>query len=773
MRPVAGIAVALLALAGAACKQDVAPGQAAAGASVPPSMQALARGEWTYWGGNSLTTRYTPLTQINASNVNKLEVVWRWTADASGEAGSANYKSTPLMADGVLYVPWVSHGVAAIDGATGRTLWTFKPTPSALPGRAAGLASRSLSYWTDGTNKRLFHNSMDGRLISIDATTGRADPAFGRNGWVNLRDGLTTGRQVLDVGSVSPALVVGDIIVVQVIPGGGRNKESVPGNIRGYDVRTGRLVWTFHVIAQTGDPNNATWEGGSAEYTGHAGVWSMMSADPELGLVYLPTETPTNEFYGGHRLGNDLYAESLVCLDAKTGVRKWHFQMVHHGIWDYDNPTAPILHDIVQNGRTIKAVTQLTKQGLMFVFNRVTGEPIWPIEERPVPQSSIPGERTSPTQPFPTRPAPLLQTGYRESDLIDFTPELRREAVEIANQYTKGELYTVPSLVTATNRGTWMYPGTGGGPNWNGASVDPATNIMYVPIRRKPQMAALRQGDPRNTNLAYSGGGGGGPITGPRGLPILRPPYSEVVAVNMNTGEQLWRIPIGGASDFIRNHPALQGLNLDFDHMGQFDVKPAPLLTPQLLFLGESGNLGGGTGGPMFRAYDKVTGRTVWEHRLPNLVTGAPMTYAINGRQFIAMAVSSRGQPAEIVALALGDGVDDASVARPSPAPPGAAQGPRVPVTATPEELALGRTTFTRVCAGCHGPNGAGIPGGGAPPLTGRSDIEEMARVVREGAGEMPSLAAMLRPDEINAVVKFVAVGTGGGPRRPPADIED
>lgn len=726
--------------------------------------------EWTYWGGDAGQTRYAPLDQINLKTVERLKIAWRWSADTSGDPATGNYKSTPLLDDGVLYVPWLNHGMAAIDAGTGENIWAFEPQPADIGGRAASLVGRSLAYWTDGNEKRVFNNTSDGRLIAVDAKTGEPAPGFGRNGWIDLREGLIEGTPVTDVGSVSPALVVGDIVVTQVIVQGPRNKESAPGLVRGYDVRTGEMVWSWNPIPKTGEPGAETWEDGSNEYSGAAGAWSMLSADPELGYVYIPTETPTNEFYGGHRLGDGLYGESLVCLDAKTGERVWHFQIVHHGIWDYDMPIAPILHEIEKDGKTIPVVTQMTKQGLTFVFDRRTGEPVWPIEERPVPGSDIPGERPSETQPFPTLPEPFLRLGYSEDDLIDFTPELRAEAIELADQYTKGPLYTTPTLVTETNKGTWLFPGTGGGPNWNGASFDPDTHIMYTPMRLKPQYAGLRKGDPRTTNMDYYGGGGGGPITGPRGLPIMKPPYSVVIATDMDTGKHLWQIPIGEADDSVKNHPDLQGLGLDFSKMGKFDVRPSPLLTKDLLFLGESGNIGGGSGGPMFRAYDKRDGSIVWEIEMPTLVTGAPMTYELNGRQYVVVAVSKRGEPAELVALTL----DGASENGPAPAggvplaaAPPSSKAEAESITATEAELSLGLQKYNQTCALCHGPAGAGIAGGNAPPLTNRTDYANISRVIEGGQGEMPSMAALLTEEEIDAVSKYI-VKTLGPQTRPP-----
>ncbi len=724
--------------------------------------------EWKYWGGDAGQTRYAPLNNINSGNVNRLKVAWRWSADTSGGPESANYKSSPLLDDGVLYVPWVNHGMAAIDAGTGKTIWTFEPQPTDIGGRGASLALRSLAYWTDGVEKRVFHNSGDGRLIAVDGKTGKPAAGFGKNGWINLREGIIEGTSATDVGSVSPALVVGDIVVVQVIPNNTRNKTGAPGKIRGFNVRTGEVVWTFNPIPKNGEVGAETWTDGSNAYSGQAGAWSMMSADPELGYVYMPLETPTNEFYGGQRLGDGLFGESIICLDAKTGKRVWHYQIVHHGIWDYDMPTAPILHDLKKDGKTIKVATLLTKQGLTFVFDRATGKPVWPIEERKVPGSDIPGEQPSKTQPFPTKPAPMLRPGYDESDLIDFTPELREEAKKIADQYTKGPLYTAPTLVTPTNKGTWLYPGTGGGPNWNGAAFDPDTHMLYTPVRLKVQSAGLNKGDPKTTDMHYYGGGGGAPVNGPRGLPILKPPYSEVIATDMDKGEHMWRIPIGDADDFVKNNPALKGLNLDFSKMGKFDVRPSPLLTKELLFLGESGNLGGGSGGPMFRAYDKRNGKVIAEVKLPNLVTGAPITYELNGRQYIVVAVSKRGEPAEMVALTL-DGASENGAAPaggvPLAAAPPSTRAAAFAITATPDELALGKTKFEQTCAMCHGLTGAGIVGGSAPPITNRTDYANITRAIAQGQGEMPALAALLTPAEIEAIAKHVVKTLGPQPR--------
>ncbi|MEW6210693.1 MAG: carboxymuconolactone decarboxylase family protein [Acidobacteriota bacterium] len=716
---------------------------------------APSRGEWTTWGGDAGFTRYSPLDQINKENVKKLEIAWRWKALPQGSRPDSNLKATPLMIDGVLYTPTGVHQVCAIDPGTGKTLWIYTPSPATIgSGRSLAVSSRGLAYWTDGVEKRLFHNTLDGRLLSIDAKTGKADTAFGKNGAVDLRERLVEGRPVPTLGSSSPATVVGDVVIAQVVGDvTSPNREATPGHIRGYDVRTGKLLWIFHTIPQAGEFGNETWERGSWKYTGNTGVWSMMSADLELGYVYLPVETPTHDFYGGHRLGDNLFGESILCLDARTGRRVWHFQIVHHGVWDYDPPAAPILHDITIDGRTIKAVTLLTKQNMSFVFDRVTGKPVWPIEERPVPQIAVPGERHSPTQPFPTRPAPYSRQGYHEDDLIDFTPELRAEAMEIAKRYVRGQMYTPPTLVVEGGaQGTWVYPGYGGGANWNGGAFDPETGLMFVPTRNMPMVASLTKADAALTNWNFIRA----PteyIRGPRGLPINRPPWSVITATDMNRGEHVWSRSIGGAPDSIRNHPALKGLKLDFDNMGQPLVRPGPLVTKTLLFLAEAGNLSGDPGGPMFRAYDKLTGAVVAEIELPSKASGAPMTYMHEGRQYIVIAVATRDHPAELIALALPESYAVEQTDRQSAATSAAT----VSINASAEELRAGREIFARSCAACHGPKGEGVSGN-TSPLTGLRDLDLIRRAVREGSVKMPPMQTILTKEQIEQVSKFVAV---------------
>jgi glucose dehydrogenase len=720
-------------------------------------------GEWHTWGGDHGFTRYTALDQINADNVQQLQVVWRWQALPLGSRPDSNLKATPLMVDGVLYVPSGQHQVVALDPATGQQIWQFDPDPSSVAERGLGLGSRSLGLWQSGDETRLFHNTLDGRLISIDARTGLADPDFGNNGTVLLREGLyPDGTDAASVGSSSPPAVVGDIVVAQVVGTiTAPNKEATPGHIRGYDVRTGELVWRFNTIPQPGEFGHDTWEGDSWQYTGNTGVWSMMSVDTETGYIYLPVEAGSNDFYGGHRAGDNLFSQSIVCLDGRTGELVWHYQLTHHGLWDYDPPSAPILGDITVNGERIKTVTQLTKQGMSFVFDRVTGEPVWPIEERAVPQSEVPGEQTSATQPFPSLPPPYLTQGYHETDLIDFTPEIRAEALAIASQYVRGPLYTPPTPIReGGTQGTWVNPGYQGGANWNGAAFDPQTGMMFVPLRNAPMSAALQEPDPARTNWNYLRA----PsvfIQGPRGLPIVRPPWSLVTATNMNRAQHTWSRSIGPASDYIRDHPDLQGLNLDFDNMGHPMIRPSPLLTSELLFMAEAGNLSGDPGGPMFRAYDKSTGDVLAEIELPIKASGAPMSYQHNGHQYIVIAVATAQQPAELVALALPAAAPIVDISR---------AHERRSITTIPLEesnsaapLQLDAAFYGRAaalfeahCTMCHGNNGAGVSVGTAPALSASLTLMQVTNMIQSGGVEMPAFSLRLDEHEIEIVSLFV-----------------
>ena len=633
-------------------------------------------GEWRHYGGDLGSTKYSPLDQINRDNVGDLQIAWRWKTDNFGPRLDFYYQATPLMMGGVLYTTagW-SRNVVAIDAATGETLWLYRYDEGVRGDRAPvrAAAGRGVSYWTDGQgDERIIHVTKGYRLVALNARTGLPIPTFGREGIVDLYENLNEGldRPTPEDGQItlnSPATIVGDVIVVgAALRATAPAKEFPAGFVRGFDARTGEQLWLFRTIPQADEFGNDSWENDSWRYSGNTGVWAPMSADEELGYVYLPIETPTNDLYGGHRPGDNLFAESLVCLDAKTGERIWHFQFVHHGIWDYDIPTAPTLIDITVGGRRIKAVAQVTKQAFTYVFDRVTGEPVWPIEERPVPQSTVPGERTSPTQPFPTRPAPFDRQGVTTDDLLDFTAELSAEARRIASEYQLGPLFTPPILAGADGaRALLMLPHMTGGANWQGGAVDAETGILYVASVTNPTVAGLMN-DPARTTMDYVGGGGrrtprrSGPQEtqgcgeiGPLGLPLIKPPWGRITAINLNTGDHLWMVPNGDTPECVKNHPALSGIEVP--RTGKPE-RSGILVTKTLVLAGEgAGVLATPTwaGGPMFYAYDKQTGDILSEFELPKNQSGVPMTYMVDGKQYIVMAMGARGQAAELVALTL------------------------------------------------------------------------------------------------------------------------
>ncbi len=611
--------------------------------------QFVQANDWPSYAADKASSKYVPFEQISASNINLLDLAWTWMSpdnetvlenqrQQNFRATPGAFKVTPIAVDGVLYTSTSFGRVVAIDGQSGRELWQFD-TRSWEAGRPANLGynHRGVAYWSDGANARILMSANDAWLWSLDAATGLPDPAFGDQGRIDLT--LELGRSVLrsEYTQISPPMIVGDIVVVgSSINDVPRYKEAPPGHVRGFNVRTGEQVWIFHTIAQSGEPGVETWEEGSWQYTGNTNVWTMMSADEELGYVYLPVGTPTNDWYGGHRKGDNLFAESLICVDARTGERVWHFQFVHHGVWDYDLPAAPNLVDITVDGRRIKAVAQTTKQGFVFVFDRVTGVPIWPIEERPVPQGSVPGEQLSPTQPFPVRPAPFEMQGITSETLIDFTPQLRAEALQLLESLDYGPLYTPPSL-----RGTVNFPGWFGGGGWQGAAVDPETGVMYIPSGSAPMVVQLVAPDAAESDFDFVRGGRTA-APSPSGLPLTKPPYGRITAIDLNTGEHLWMVPHG---EGIRERIIAAGVE-DPGPVGS-PSRTGPLLTKTLLFLGQEDN-----GRYVLRAYDKSSGTVLREISLPLPPGGAPMSYMAGGRQFVSVAVGA-GQDARLMSFAL------------------------------------------------------------------------------------------------------------------------
>ena len=619
--------------------------------------------EWRSYGGDDGNTKYSPVSQIDPENVGELGIVWRRPGVASELADeypdlspSRAFLSTPLMVDGVLYASNAVGLVEAFDPATGETLWIQELLEEGFQG-VAGRSTRGVAFWGNGANGRVLAVRGD-QLISLNPETGMLDPSFGDSGRVDLTyDTPHPGNY----GWRSPPIVVGDVVVI----GGcqrcgddfGDRKEHVSEDVRGYDVSTGEHLWTFHVVPRPGEFGHDTWGGGAS---GAGGAWVPLAADPELGYVYLPLGSPYSANYGGHRPGENLFANSLVALDVETGERVWHYQLVHHDLWDYDPASAPILGDITVDGRPIRAVMQLTKAGFVFAFDRVTGEPVWPIEERPVPASTTPGEQASPTQPFPSKPPPFDRQGVSVDDLIDFTPELRAEALEIAEEYDLAPLYTPPTVESDGMRGTLTLPGATGAANWNGGAFDPETGMLYVMSHTHPwQNGLVRPPPDAGATIEWIHGPGGEficceayEVYGPDGLPLVKPPYARITAFDMNSGDKVWEAPNG---DGPRDHPRLRHLNLP--PLGSAG-RGAPLLTRSLLFAGEGDEVivatPRGGGGNKFRAFDKVTGRVLWETELPaGGTTGAPITYIHGGRQYIVVATSGSNDPPEWIAFAL------------------------------------------------------------------------------------------------------------------------
>jgi quinoprotein glucose dehydrogenase len=677
------------------------------------SGQSKKPGEWPTYGGDLASTRYSPLDQITKENFNKLEVAWRFKTDALGPRPEFNFQGTPLMVDGVVYsTAGTRRAVVALDAGTGEMLWMHSEHEGKR-GEAAPrqLSGRGLSYWpgTATEKPRIVYVTPGYQMVALDAKTGLPAAGFGKNGIVDLKeeDDQPIDLEKGEMGLHATPVIAKDVIVVGAahLPGGApKSRIHEKGFIRGYDARSGKRLWIFHTIPLAGEFGNNTWEKDSWSYTGNAGVWAQMTVDEETNTVFLPVELPTGDYYGGHRPGANLFGESLVALDLKTGQRKWHFQLVHHGIWDMDIPCAPILMDLVVDGRPLKAVGQPTKQGWIYTFDRITGKPVWPIEERPVEKGTVPGEWYSPTQPFVTKPPPFERQGVAIDDLIDFTPALREEAVKLVSRYKIGPIFTPP--VVSRWEGplaTLMLPNATGGANWQGGAFDPETKMFYIFTNTQPTPLGLVkpeaarsdmdfvQGTARNPNATPSpaatstttasappagrggapqiteagapvpagggggrgGGEGGGNIT-VQGLPLIKPPYGRITALDMNKGTLVWQIAHGDTPDNIKNHPALKGLTIPrTGRQGRIGV----LVTKTLAIAGEGGFATTATGqrGAMLRAYDKMTGQDVGAVYMPAPQTGSPMTYLHNGKQYLVLAIAGPGYSGELLAFKLPD----------------------------------------------------------------------------------------------------------------------
>jgi quinoprotein glucose dehydrogenase len=652
-------------------------------------------GEWHSYGGDLGHTRYSPLDQIKASNFKDLEIAWRFKTDSLGPRPEYQFEGTPLMAHGVVYTTAGSRrAVVALDGATGEMLWMHSENEGSRGAAAPRqLSGRGLAYWTDSREERILYVTPGYRLIALDAKTGVPLRSFGTNGAVDLKmdDDQEIDPLSPDIGLHSTPAVAKDVVIVGAAHRSGgvpRSYKNVKGYVRGFDVRTGKRLWIFHTIPKPGEFGIDTWLNDSWSYTGNTGVWGQISVDEDLNTVYLPVELSTGDYFGAHRPGNDLFSETLVAVDLHTGQRKWHYQLVHHGIWDMDIPCAPILADITVNGRPIKAVAQPTKQGVLYVFDRVTGQPVWPIEERPVEKGDVPGEWYSPTQPFPTKPPAYERTGVSMDDLIDFTPELRAQGRALASKYKLGPMFT-PPVVSQLPSPLATLSRAQAGTNWFGGSYDPETHTVYVFSTgsigayglvppTNPRMSDMeyvqgsaasgarttggagssagggRTGEPaggaRTTEPA--GGEGGGGLT-VQGLPLGKPPYGRISAIDLNKGEILWQIAHGETADNVRNHPALQGLNIPrTGRPGMIGT----LVTKTLVIAGEGGfaTTPSGQRGAMLRAYDKASGKDAGAVYMPAPQSGSPMTYMLNGKQYIVIAISGGSYSGELLAFRLG-----------------------------------------------------------------------------------------------------------------------
>jgi len=622
------------------------------------AQQGATDGQWPAYGGDGGGLRYSSADQIDASNVASLEVAWVWKADSLLPNAIATSETTPLMVDGILYFSMDQRRVIiAADAGTGETLWLYRLDEGERFLAAPRKIHRGVSYWSDGAgDDRIVFATPGFHLVALDAHTGRPVSGFGDDGVVDMLQALDidfegdlTGR----LGNSSPVVISHDTIVVG--PAMGRlNKVNAKGDVLAFDVRTGERKWAFHTIPRANEYGYESWLNGSADYTGNAGVWGAFSVDHELGYLYLAVEAPTNDVYGGARPGDNLFSSSLVCVDIRTGERLWHQQLVHHDIWDYDNPGHPILIDLNVDGRQVPAVVQLTKQAFAYVFDRVTGEPVWPLVETPVPQSTVPGEWTAATQPIPSKPPGFDVQGFAEDALIDFTPELRALALEEIKPYTVGPMYTPPSLVTPTNKGTIVFPGFGGGANWQSGAGDPETGFIYVGSSTNPAVIGLepilpaRPDDPDYADYRMTGS----LPQLPNGLRLMKPPYGRITAYDMNQGAIAWQRPNSDTP------PAIQA-NLDAAGLTDVPATGNPsqaglLVTKTLLFAGE-----GSGGQPIFHAYDKRTGERLWDGAIPGgSQSGLPMTYLHNGRQYVLMAVNGNapgtsGNAARLVAWAL------------------------------------------------------------------------------------------------------------------------
>jgi len=624
------------------------------------AQQGARTGQWRAYGGENGGTHYSSLDQINRDNIKDLKVAWVWKSDSLVPNPQLGSETTPIMVNGVLYFTMDQRRfVVAANAGTGETLWIYRPNEGERFDRAPRKIHRGVAYWTDGRNdERIILATPGFQLLALNAKTGQPVSNFGVDGYVDMFKELDLdykGTPLGKIGNSSPVVVARDTIMVgpALTPGGRTNKTNVKGDVLAFDVRTGKKKWVFHTIPRKGEPGSETWLNNSNETIGNAGVWGPFSADEELGYVYLNIESATNDVYGGHRPGNNLYSDSLVCLDIRTGKIVWYQQLVHHDIWDYDLPPQPILMDVVVDGKPVKGVFQLSKQAFAYAFDRVTGRPIWPLEERAVPQTDAKGEWTAATQPFPTKPPAFDWQGIGLDNIIDFTPAIRQQALQLLEGYKLGPIFTPPPAAASGLKGLIQVPGLGGGANWPGGVGDPELGYVFVGSATNPGTVLLNPNttptptpDSACCDADYTMGGQG--VQLPNGLRLLKPPYGRITAYNMNNGTIAWQIPNGDTPPNIKANLEKAGLK-DIPPTGS-PSQAGLLVTKNFLFAGE------GTGGQaIFHAYDKLTGKEVWQAPMPAGTQSAlPMTYMHDGKQYVVLATRGpQGGGAQLVAWAV------------------------------------------------------------------------------------------------------------------------
>jgi len=711
--------------------------------------------EWPYWGGDAANMKYSTLPDITPANVNRLDRAWEWSPGEMPrtEYGSrpGAFENTPVMIDNVLYVSTAYKRAVALDAETGKEVWSFDPETWKGDEDNTGMKHRGVAVWRNGSETRIFLNT-DQRLFALDAKTGKPVPTFGQKGVTNMTDGLRLPTKRQTFSQTSPPVIYKNLVIVgSRVPDRVQRKFETQGTVQAFDARTGKRAWVFYTIPQSNkDFGVETWENESWSFTGHANVWGPMSLDEGRGLLYVPVSTAGSDYWGGRRLGANLFAESLVCIDANTGKRKWHFQAVHHGLWDYDFTAVPTLGTITVNGRRIDAVAEASKQGFLYVFDRVTGEPVWPIVERPVDTTTdVPGERPHPTQPFPTKPPAFSGQGISLEDANDLTPEIKALAIEELKKFRLGPLFTPPSL-----RGTIQRPSVGGGANWAGGGFDPETGMLYV---RTSESYSFNQvckndGTDPDVDVDYSNncefGASNGIFYRPDGkprwaseeprstlgpIPLIKPPYAYLVAINLNQGEIAWRVPFGEGSPAIRRHPLLKGVKLP-ERLGTGGSSGVLVTKTGLVFIGG--------GDPYLYAFDKATGKELWRAATPWRTAANPMTYrSRSGRQFVLIA-SGAGPDSTLTAFALTTGAPTTTTSTTAPAP----------IARTSQS---GADAFQRVCQPCHGPDGKGAVAPALVPMT-RGQAEVLG-IVREGTGQMPPISTReLTDEEVTRIVEHL-----------------